>query len=103
MEAFLALLEIDVKLTLRNRSVLFFNLVFPLMSFFVLASVFDVAHRKIIPVLVSMVTVIGIVGNGLFGGGIRAVQERESNILRRYKVTPITPVPLLVSSMLTVF
>ena len=43
-----------------------------------------------------MVLVIGILGNGLFGAGMRAVQEREENILRRYKVTPITPVPLLV-------
>jgi len=45
-----------------------------------------------------MVTVIGILGNGLFGAGIRAVQERETNILRRYKVAPISPLPLLVAS-----
>jgi imidazolonepropionase-like amidohydrolase len=31
---------------------------------------------------------------------MRAVQEREENILRRYKVTPITPVPLLAASMI---
>jgi imidazolonepropionase-like amidohydrolase len=30
---------------------------------------------------------------------MRAVQEREENILRRYKVTPITPVPLLLASI----
>ncbi len=48
-----------------------------------------------------MVIAIGILGNGLFGAGMRAVQEREENILRRYKVTPITPVPLLVASMIT--
>ena len=30
-----------------------------------------------------MVVVIGVLGNGLFGAGIRAVQERELNILRR--------------------
>ena len=48
-----------------------------------------------------MVLVIGILGNGLFGAGMRAVQEREENILRRYKVAPITPVPMLVASMVT--
>ena len=32
---------------------------------------------------------------------MRAVQEREENVLRRYKVTPITPVPLLAASMIT--
>ena len=48
-----------------------------------------------------MVIVLGILGNGLFGAGMRAVQEREENVLRRYKVTPITPVPLLAASMIT--
>ena len=52
-------------------------------------------------VVISMVLIIGILGNGLFGAGIRAVQEREANILRRYKVTPITPAPLLVASVVT--
>jgi ABC-type multidrug transport system permease subunit len=44
---------------------------------------------------------LGILGNGLFGVGIRSLQEREMGILRRYKVTPITPTPLLVASMVT--
>ncbi|HXJ43811.1 MAG TPA: amidohydrolase family protein, partial [Bryobacteraceae bacterium] len=43
----------------------------------------------------------GILGNGLFGAGMRAAQERENNILRRYKVAPITPLPLLVASIVT--
>ncbi len=51
--------------------------------------------------VVTMVIVLGILGNGLFGAGMRAVQEREENVLRRYKVTPITPVPLLCASMIT--
>ena len=48
-----------------------------------------------------MVLVIGVLGNGLFGAGMRAAQERETNILRRYKVTPISPAPLLLASMVT--
>src|SRR5256886_11638819 len=51
--------------------------------------------------VVNMVVAIGILGNGLFGAGMRAVQERENDVLRRYKVTPITPVPLLAASMVT--
>lgn len=54
-----------------------------------------------IVLVVTMVTVIGILGSGFFGAGMRAVQEREENILRRYKVTPITPVPLLLASIVT--
>ena len=101
MKAFLALLKIDLKLARRNRAVLVFNLLFPLIFFFVFAQTFDAKQGNIIFQVVTMVSVIGILGNGLFGAGIRAVQEREENILRRYKVTPITPVPLLVASMVT--
>src|SRR5678815_3541978 len=101
MKAFLALLKIDLKLASRNRAVLFFNYFFPLFFFFVFAQLFDARQGAAILQVVTMVIVIGILGNGLFGAGMRAVQEREENILRRYKVTPITPVPLLVASMIT--
>ena len=40
---------------------------------------------------------IGILGNGFFGAGMRAVQDREANILRRFKVTPIGPLPILLA------
>src|SRR3954449_7848706 len=99
MKGFLALLKIDLKLARRNRAVLFFNYLFPLVFFFVFGQAFGAKQGSVILVVVTMVTVIGILGNGLFGAGMRAVQEREENILRRYKVTPITPVPLLCASI----
>lgn len=101
MKTFLALLKIDLKLASRNRAVFFFNMVFPLVFFFMFAQMMDAKQGSVILTVVTMVTTIGIIGNGLFGAGIRAVQEREENILRRYKVTPITPVPLLAASMIT--
>ncbi|CAN5383481.1 hypothetical protein BH20VER3_BH20VER3_21210 [soil metagenome] len=101
MKAFLALLKIDLKLASRNRTVLFFNFFFPLMFFFIFAQMFDANQGSAILQVVAMVVVLGILGNGLFGAGMRAVQEREENVLRRYKVTPITPVPLLAASMIT--
>jgi Imidazolonepropionase and related amidohydrolases len=101
MKAFRALLKIDLKLARRNRAVLFFNLLMPLIFFFIFAQIFDAKQGNIVLLVVTMVLVIGILGNGLLGAGIRAVQEREENILRRYKVTPITPVPLLGASMVT--
>ena len=93
MKAFLALLKIDLKLASRNRTVLFFNYFFPLTFFFIFAQMFDAQQGSAILQVVAMVIVLGILGNGLFGAGMWAVQEREENILRRYKVTPITPVP----------
>ncbi len=101
MKSYLALLKIDLKLAARNRAVLFFNYFFPLMFFFIFAQLFDANQGAAILQVVAMVIVLGILGNGLFGAGMRAVQEREENILRRYKVTPITPVPLLTASMIT--
>jgi len=101
MKAFLALLAIDLKLARRNRAVLFFNYFFPLIFFFFFGWVFHAQQGANALLVVTMVLVLGIIGSGLFGAGMRAVQEREENILRRYKVTPITPVPLLLASMLT--
>src|SRR5438045_1718529 len=101
MKAFLALTQIDLKLALRNRSVLFFNYFFPLIFFFVFGYSMHAEQGSRIIQVITMVTAIGILGNGLFGAGMRAVQDRETDVLRRYKVTPITPVPLLAASMVT--
>jgi len=101
MKAFLALTQIDLKLALRNRTVLFFNYFFPLIFFFIFGYTMHAEQGSKVIQVVTMVTAIGILGNGLFGAGIRAVQDRETDVLRRYKVTPITPVPLLAASMLT--
>ena len=101
MKGFLALLKLDLKLASRNRAVLFFNLIVPLVFVFMLGQMMDAKQGNVILMVVTMVTVIGIIGNGLWGAGMRAVQEREENILRRYKVTPITPVPLIGASLVT--
>ncbi len=101
MKAFLALFRIDMKLALRERSLIFFGYMFPLLFFFGFAEFMDAERGGAINYVVSMVLTMGILGNGLWGAGMRAVQEREANILRRFKVTPITPTPILLASMLT--
>src|SRR5215469_2084819 len=102
MRAYLELIKIDLKLALRLRTVIFFNYLFPLIFFFTFGAVLRASQsmERIVQVMTMSVT-LGILGNGLFGAGMRAIQERELNILRRYKVTPITPGPLLVASMVT--
>ncbi|HVW83434.1 MAG TPA: amidohydrolase family protein [Bryobacteraceae bacterium] len=101
MNAYLALIRTDIRLAFRQRIVIFFNYLMPLGFFFVFAQSSHAEQGGAILQVVTMVTVIGILGNGLFGAGMRAVQERETNILRRYKVAPITPLPLLVASTIT--
>ena len=101
MKSYKALISIDLKLALRNRSVIFFNYLFPLIFFFIFGQAMHAERGAAITMVIAMVLIIGILGNGLMGAGIRAVQEREANILRRYRVTPITPAPLLVASVVT--
>jgi imidazolonepropionase-like amidohydrolase/ABC-type multidrug transport system permease subunit len=101
MNSFLAQAEINIKLTFRDRTVLFFNYLFPLIFFFVFAQLFHAEQGGAIVQVVTMVLSIGILGIGFFGAGIRAVQDREANILRRFKVAPTSAAPLLVASLLT--
>jgi imidazolonepropionase-like amidohydrolase/ABC-type multidrug transport system permease subunit len=98
MKSYIALIQLDLKLALRQKSVLFFNYMFPLIFFVVFAQALHGDRGTAMTQIVTMVIIIGVLGNGLFGAGMRAVQERESNVLRRYKVTPITPAPILVAA-----
>ena len=101
MNTYLTLIRIDIRLAFRQRVVIFFNWVMPLLFFFIFAQAFHAEQGGLILQVVTMVTVIGIIGNGLMGAGVRAAQEREANILRRYKVAPISALPLLVASTVT--
>lgn len=102
MKQYLSLIAIDLKLAARQRTVIFFNYLFPLIFFFIFALIFRAQRNPATMTQVLTMSIsLGVLGNGLFGAGFRTLQEREMNILRRYKVTPITPIPLLVASMVT--
>jgi ABC-2 type transport system permease protein len=102
MKSYLELIKIDLKLALRLKTVIFFNYLFPLIIFFTFGTFLDAGHSlKGVTQVINVSLTLGVLGSGLFGAGIRSLQERELNILRRYKVTPITPAPLLVASMCT--
>lgn len=99
MKAYLAFFKSNLRLTLRDRSVLFFNYLFPFIFFFAFAELFHAGTGAGIAYFVGTVLTMGIMGNGLWGAGMRSVQDREANILRRFKVTPITPMPILAAAM----
>lgn len=86
----------------RDRSVLFFSYLFPMVFFFPFA---QLTGGKQSPAamaqVICMVIIIGVLGNGFFGAGMRAVQERETNILRRFKVAPVGPGPILAASLVS--
>jgi imidazolonepropionase-like amidohydrolase/ABC-type multidrug transport system permease subunit len=99
MKPYIAYILTNLKLTWRDRMVVFFNFVFPLIFFFTFAQAQRAEQGGAINQVFASVVVIGVLGNGFFGGGIRAVVEREANILRRFKVAPITPAPILLAAV----
>jgi imidazolonepropionase-like amidohydrolase/ABC-type multidrug transport system permease subunit len=101
MKVYIALFKSNLQLTLRDRSVLFFNYVFPFIFFFAFAELFHAGTGAGIAYFVGTVLTMGILGNGLWGAGMRSVQDREANILRRFKVTPISPLPILLAAMVS--
>src|SRR5207244_4052661 len=102
MNPYLALIKNDLRLALRDRQVIFFNFIFPLVFLVAFGGMFGADRNPGgATLVVTSVLVIGILGNGLFGAGMRAVMDREAGILRRFKVAPITPVPVLVASLVT--
>ncbi len=101
MRTYVTYIRTTLKLVMRDRVVLFFNYLLPLLFFVVFAQSFGAARGGAITQVIAMVMILGVLGSGFFGAGMRAVVEREQNILRRFKVAPITPLPILVSSLVT--
>ena len=101
MNAYLANIRMNLLLAMRDRTVLFFSYMFPLIFFFIFGQMSHAEQGGASAQLVNMVLSIGVLGTGFFGAGIRAVADREQNILRRFKVAPITAAPILVSSLVT--
>ncbi len=100
MNAYIAQIRMNLRLTLRDRSVLFFSYLFPLIFFFMFGQIAH-AEQGGATQIVNMVLTIGVLGSGFFGAAMRAISEREGNILRRFKVAPISAGPILVSSLVT--
>jgi imidazolonepropionase-like amidohydrolase/ABC-type multidrug transport system permease subunit len=99
MKAYIAQIRMNLRLTMRDRTVVFFNYLFPLIFFFIFGQLMHAEQGGAVTQIVNMVLTIGVLGSGFFGAGMRSVMDREHNILRRFKVAPITAAPILVSSM----
>lgn len=100
MAAYIAQIRMNLRLTLRDRSVLFFSYLFPLGFLFAFGEIGH-AEQGGAAQIVNMVLTIGVLGSGFFGAAMRAIADRERNILRRFKVAPINAGPVLVSSLVT--
>ena len=101
MKSYIAYIKQNLRLTFRDKSVLFFNYLFPLIFFFIFGQLTHAERGGAAAEVVTMVLTIGILGGGFFGAGMRAVMDREQDILRRFKVAPITPGPIIASSLVS--
>src|ERR1700761_396776 len=100
MKPYIAQIRSNLRLMGRDRSVLFFSYMFPLVFFFTFAQLTSGRQSAAaMAEVIAMVIIIGVLGNGFFGAGMRAVQDRETNVLRRFKVAPVGPAPIIVASM----
>ena len=102
MKPYIAQIRSNLRLMGRDRSVLFFSYLFPLVFFFPFAQMMGGRQSSAaMAQVIAMVIIIGVLGNGFFGAGMRAVQDRETNVLRRFKVAPVGPAPIIVASMVS--
>jgi imidazolonepropionase-like amidohydrolase/ABC-type multidrug transport system permease subunit len=102
MKPYIAQINSNLRLMGRDRSVLFFSYLFPLVFFFLFGQLFDARQSPAaMQQVIAMVLIISVLGNGFFGAGMRTVQDRETNVLRRFKVAPISAAPILVASLVS--
>ncbi|MEO8100199.1 MAG: hypothetical protein ABI811_21035 [Acidobacteriota bacterium] len=98
MNAYLMQIKMSLLLTLRNKTAFVFGLGFPLAFFFLFGSLLGAQSVRFV---VGMVLIVGVLGAGFFGAAMLAVINREQNILRRFKVAPISPGPVLVAAIVS--
>src|SRR5882724_2897591 len=102
MKPYIAQIRSNLRLMVRDRAVLFFSFLFPLRFFFLFAQAFHAsASGGAMSQVIAMVLIIGVLGNGFFGAGMRTVQDRETGVLRRFKVAPISAAPVIVASLVS--
>jgi imidazolonepropionase-like amidohydrolase/ABC-type polysaccharide/polyol phosphate export permease len=96
MNAYLTQIKMSLLLTVRNRVAFVFSYGFPLVFFFLFGAI---GGASAMGQVTGMVLTMGVLGAGFFGAGMQAVMAREQNILRRFKVAPISPGPILVAGL----
>lgn len=102
MNKYLTNIQISLRLMWRDRAALFFGYIFPLIFFFLFAQMYGAGQGGgVAKQVVTSVLIFGVLGNGFFGAGMRAVADREQNILRRFKVAPTNALPLLAGWLVT--
>jgi ABC-2 type transport system permease protein len=106
MKAFRTLLRVEGKLVLRHPDVILFALLFPVGMVILLGIIYggkpayEGAAYTFIEQSFGAVASVGICASGLMGMPLNLSDYRHRKILRRYKVTPVSPGVLLAVQVL---
>jgi ABC-2 type transport system permease protein len=104
VKRFLVLTKAMILMHLRNRTMLFWNLAFPVFLLVIYSQIFgqmDVGGQDFMTWVLPGVVVFNILAFGLLSSGTLMVQMREKGILRRLQASPM-PAGQLVGSYLLV-
>src|SRR3984893_17394348 len=87
-----------MRLTLRNKTFMFFGLIMPFGFFFLFAGLFAKGNPYAVRFLFGPVISLAVMG-AFWGLSVALVSFREQGILRRFHVTPVTSADMLASSI----
>ena len=90
----------SIKLVMRTKVALFFTFLFLLIFLFVYAGIFAHGNPGEVVYMFGPVVTLNIMSSGFFGLGLQSVMQRERGSLRRYRLAPLGPGSMVLSSLL---
>ncbi len=99
MRTILTLAAVRIRITMRNKAFLFFSLIMPLVIFFLYGSVFAKGRPEEVTYLMGPILSFTVMGT-FWGLSMQLVTWREQGILRRFRLAPISPLNMILSSVL---
>ena len=99
MRTLLTLATMRIRITVRNKTFVFFSLVMPMVIFFLYGTVFAKSKPEAVTYLMGPILSFTVMGT-FWGLSMQLVVWREQGILRRFRLAPISPGSMIGSSIL---
>jgi ABC-2 type transport system permease protein len=99
LRTILTLAGVRIRITVRNKTFLFFSLIMPLVIFFLYGTVFAKGKPEEVTYLMGPILSFTVMGT-FWGLSMQLVTWREQGILRRFRLAPISPLSMILSSVL---
>ena len=101
MKSFVTLFKNELKLNIRNMNMIIFAVIMPLVVMIILGIIYgtkpaaDDAEYTFLEQSFGALCTISICAGGLMGLPLVVAEYRERKILKRFQVTPVSPLKLL--------